>query len=140
MTLAVTIQDQINDVVGEWIREGKMFTAFEVSLSVKHSGVHERHRHMREYIHETIFRLGIQRGDYTRTLMDVGAPEQAWVYHTLGANPYDHVPLERNDRTPVPAHARPRGVRNPQRLSSGISSPWARRSSTRKAAFSHNLS
>jgi hypothetical protein len=125
MTLAASIQDQINDVVAEWIREGKMFTAFEVSLSVKHSGVHERHRHMREYIHQTIFRLGIQRGDYTRTLMDVGAPEQAWVYHTVAANPYEYVPLERSDRTPVPAHARPRGLRNPQRLSSGVSSPFA---------------
>jgi hypothetical protein len=101
-----------------------MFTAFEVSLEVKRRGVHERHRNMREYTHESIFRLGIERGDYTRTLMDVGAPEQAWVYHTLGANPYEYVPLDRTGMAPVPASARPRGVRNPVRLSA-MSSPFA---------------
>jgi hypothetical protein len=54
--------------------------------------------------------------------MDVGAPEQAWVYHTVGANPYDYEPLDRTDM--VPRHARPRGVRNAVRLSA-MSSPFA---------------
>lgn len=124
MTLSTSIQEQINEVVAEWIREGKMFTAFEVSLEVKRRGVHERHRNMREHTHEAIFHLGIQRGDYSRTLMDVGAPEQAWVYHTIASNPYEYVPLDRTDMEVVPAHARPRGVRNPVRLSA-MSSPFA---------------
>jgi hypothetical protein len=124
MTLAANIQEQINEVIAEFIREGKMFTAFEVSLAVKQRGIHERHRNMREFVHETIFRLGIERGDYSRTLMDVGAPEQAWVYHTVGTNPYDYVPLDRTGMETVPQSARPRGVRNPTRLSA-MSSPFA---------------
>src|SRR5262245_16464278 len=125
MAVSNSIQDKINEIVTEWIGAGKMFTAFEVSLEAKKRGAEERHRNMREYEHETIFRLGIERGDYTRTLMDVGAPEQAWVYHTLGGNPYDYVPLDRSDFVQAPAHARPRGVRNPVRLTPGLASPFA---------------
>lgn len=125
MALAGTTQERINEVVADWVSGGKMFTAFEVSLEVKKRGGHERHRNMREFVHETIFRLGIERGDYTRTLMDVGAPEQAWVYHTIDANPYDYVPLDRAGMDAVPAHARPRGVRNPMRLTPGLASPFA---------------
>jgi hypothetical protein len=79
---------------------------------------------MREHTPETIFRLSIERGDYSRTLLDVGAPEQAWVYHTIGSNPYEYVPLDRTGMETVPAHARPRGVRNPVRLSA-MASPFA---------------
>ncbi len=125
MSLDVSIQERINEVVAEWVSGGKMFTAFEVSLEVKKRGVEERHRNMREYVHETIFRLGIERGDYSRTLMDVGAPEQAWVYHTLDRNPYEYVPLDRTGMDPIPASARPRGVRNPMRLTAGLASPFA---------------
>ena len=125
MTLSVEVQELVNQVVSEFVGEGKMFTAFEVSLEVKKRGGQERHRNMREYVHETIFRIGIERGDYSRTLMDVGAPEQAWVYHTVAANPYDYVPLDRTGMDTVPAHARPRGVRNPLKLTPGLSSPFA---------------
>src|SRR5262245_35534198 len=127
MALATTIREQIDEIADEWIHAGKMFTAFEVSLAVKQRGVKERHRNMREYIHEVIHRLGIQRGDYSRTLMDVGAPEQAWVYHTIGANPYEYVPLDRTGMptAPTPASARPRGLRNPVKLASGVSQPFA---------------
>ena len=125
MALATSVQEAINEVVAEWVSGGKMFTAFEVSLEVKKRGVEERHRNLREAVHETIFRLGIERGDYTRTLMDVGAPDQAWVYHTVDQNPYEYVPLDRTGMETVPAHARPRGVRNPVRLTAGLSSPFA---------------
>jgi hypothetical protein len=73
---------------------------------------------MRDYIHQAMLREGVARGDYSRTLMDVGAPEQAWVYHPVGSNPYEYEPLDRtgHDRVSVPASARPRGLRNPARL------------------------
>src|SRR5262245_19074249 len=97
MTLDATTQDLINDVVTEFIEQGRMFTAFEVSLAVKDRGAPYRHRNMRDYVHEVVFRVGGDRGTYTRTLMDVGAPEQAWVYHPLTSNPYEYVPLDRRD-------------------------------------------
>ncbi len=127
MTLGIATQSRIDDIVAQWVREGKMFTAFEVSLAVKEEGVRERHRNMREFIHQSIFRAGVARGDYTRTLMDVGAPEQAWVYHPAGSNPYEYEPLDRSgfakprgQRDGVPS-----GVRNPALLKLGAMAPHA---------------
>jgi hypothetical protein len=127
MTLGMATQSRIDDIVSQWVGEGKMFTAFEVSLAVKDQGIRERHRNMRDYIHESIFRAGVARGDYTRTLMDVGAPQQAWVYHPVGANPYEYEPLDRTgfDRPRVQKADRPRGVRNPSLLKTGALAPSA---------------
>jgi len=127
MTLGMATQSRIDDIVSQWVRDGKMFTAFEVSLAVKEEGVHERHRNMREYVHQAIHNSGIARGDYSRTLMDVGAPEQAWVYHPVGSNPYEYEPLDRtgHDRVRVPRSSLPRGLRNPARLVMGASGTLA---------------
>src|SRR5437867_1093408 len=102
MTLGIATRTRIDALVADWVRQGRMFTAFEVSLAVKAEGVRERHRNMRDDVHEAIHRAGVARGDYTRTLMDVGAPEQAWVYHPVGSNPYEYEPLDRT------GHDRPR--------------------------------
>lgn len=93
---------KITEVVTDWVDEGRMFSAFEVSLAVKEQGVRERHRDMRDQVHEVIFRVGGPRG-YSRTLMDVGAPEQAWVYHPRTASPYRYRPLPRGAGHPAPA-------------------------------------
>ena len=61
MKLAADVQGLVNEIVAEWVSGGKMFTAFEVSLEAKKRGVHERHRNLREFVHEVIFRLGIER-------------------------------------------------------------------------------
>jgi bifunctional DNA-binding transcriptional regulator/antitoxin component of YhaV-PrlF toxin-antitoxin module len=123
MALDPVIQDKITTVVSQWVNEGKMFTAFEVSLAVKEEGVRERHRHMRDTVHEIIFRIGGPNG-YTRTLMDVGAPEQAWVYHPMRSNPYTYRPLNRDGYDPTPADVPtivPSGIRNPIKLVWGSS-------------------
>ena len=125
MTLGTATQSRIDDVVSQWVRDGKMFTAFEVSLAVKEEGVRERHRNMRDYVHQAIYQAGVARGDYSRTLMDVGAPEQAWVYHPISANPYDYEPLDRTGHDRVPRSARPKGLRHALRLAAGLSSPSA---------------
>ncbi len=118
MPLDRTTRQHIHDVVQDWVRQGKMFTAFEVSLAVKERGVRERHRNLRETVHEVIFALGGPEG-YTRTLMDVGAPEQAWVYHPPSSNPYRYRPLNRTGQDPVEADLPTiltNGVRQPSRL------------------------
>ncbi|MEK6234173.1 MAG: hypothetical protein N2C14_05650, partial [Planctomycetales bacterium] len=77
-------------------------------------GVRERHRNMKSHVHEVIAELG--GDDYSRTLMDVGAPAQAWVYHPLTSNPYRYRPLDRSDHDdPVEQDedALPSGLRNP---------------------------
>lgn len=123
MALDPTIRRTITETVKSFISEGKMFTAFEVSLAVKAQGVRERHRNMKELVHEIIFEIGGPE-NYTRTLMDVGAPEQAWLYHRPRDNPYRYVPLPRGDEpasvinddemdTPVEL---PDGIRRPIQL------------------------
>lgn len=91
----------MKEIVYSWLSEGRMFTAFEVSLELKSKGEKLRHRQMKETIHEVIFDIA-PHFDYTRILMDVGAPHPAWVYYPEGQNPYSYLPLERRDHLPVP--------------------------------------
>lgn len=88
-------ENTIREVVKEWVAVGRMFTAFEVSLAAKERGVEERHRNMRNRVHEIIYDEGVNN-NYTRMLMDVGAPEQAWLYYPVGGDPYSYQPLDRN--------------------------------------------
>lgn len=120
------IQQKIDEVVKEFVEAGRIFTAFEVSLAVKEKGVRERHRNMRSYVHESIAEQAGQ--SYTRTLRDVGAPVQAWVYHRLRDSPYEYVPLDRSGHdTPPPTATRgataatAAPLRNPQPLNQATS-------------------
>lgn len=126
MTLDPSTRRKITQVVKQFTEEGKMFTAFEVSLAVKEQGVQQRHRHLKDTVHEVIFEIGGPLG-YTRTLMDVGAPEQAWVYHVPQDNPYNYVPLPRADGKPHPVADAPFlvpiGVRHPVKLNAAVKSP-----------------
>jgi hypothetical protein len=127
MALDPFAKEKIDEVVNEWVNAGRMFTAFEVSLAVKERGVRERHRNLRECVHEAIFRLGGANA-YTRTLMDVGAPEQAWVYHRLYDNPYTYQPLNRKDSASLPADdplVVPDGIKNPVPLAANLAAPAA---------------
>jgi hypothetical protein len=131
MTNDPSIRRVVSQIVKEWVEEGKMFTAFEISLAAKDRGVRERHRNMKNMVHEVIFEYGEPLG-YTRTLRDVGAPEQAWVYHQPGDNPYRYRPLPRHDApgadvdldaTPDVTLVIPNGIRNPIRLATGVKVP-----------------
>jgi hypothetical protein len=95
MAIDRTVRKHIEDVVREWVAQGKMFSAFEVSLAVKERGVQERHRNLRDTVHQIVAEVGGANG-YSRTLCDVGAPVHAWVYHRLRDNPYAYEPLDRS--------------------------------------------
>jgi hypothetical protein len=126
MSLDASTRRQIDGAVKNMLNDGKMFTAFEVSLAVKALGVRERHRNMKDYVHEAIAREATGQS-WSRTLMDVGAPTQAWVYHRLRDNPFLYVPLERDDAKPKrpSAAAQGRTVRNPTPLSADSPAPAA---------------
>lgn len=132
MTNDLIIREKIDEVVKEFVEEGRMFTAFEVSLAVKEKGVRERHRNMRSYVHESIAEQGGQ--SYSRSLRDVGAPVQAWVYHRLRDNPHEYEPLDRTGHVAATAAAT-RGSaavapapRNPKPLSQASSTAPANES------------
>lgn len=133
------LQSKIQRVCDHWLTEGRMFTAFEVSLEVKNQGVRERHRNMKASIHEILAKTGSGL-QYSRTLMDVGAPAQAWVYHKLSDNPYTYIPLDRSgfgdeaksagktsstgsDAQPAPVAT----LRNPRPLQANAASPASNR-------------
>jgi hypothetical protein len=122
MTIHPSIREVITHVVREFTSAGRMFTAFEISLAVKDRGIEERHRNMRDTVHEVIFEAGCPLG-YTRTLRDVGAPDPAWVYHLPEDNPYRYQPLRRYDTANTSADLQadeplvlPAGIRNPIKL------------------------
>ena len=93
MAITQAQRDIIENEVGIWMGASRMFTAFEISRAVKAKGVTLRHREMKEFIHAAIYR---QRSrSYTRTLIDVGAPERAWVYHPMSKNPHSFQALDR---------------------------------------------
>lgn len=110
------------EIVLENVTSARMFTAFEVSLEVqnraKQQGVlPERHRDMKSDIHDAITEHSVlSGGNYIRTLMDVGAEDQAWVYHPQGTDATTtYKPLDRSGHgTAVPpvvtAHASPKSV------------------------------
>jgi hypothetical protein len=80
---------------------------------------------MKQYVHEAIAREGSD-ATWTRTLLDVGAPVQAWVYHKIRANPYTYSPLDRTGLDPKSAaksKANNRKLRNPKPLTADAPEP-----------------
>ena len=103
MSLTHQQQAMIETEVDIWMDAERMFTAFEISRAVKAKGIGLRHREMKDAVHRAI--AAKRSRTYSRTLTDVGAPEQAWLYHPLTKNPHQFTPLQRNDgpsRAPSP--------------------------------------
>ena len=101
----------IQDVTTDWVNDGRMFTAFEVSLEVQkrvraEGGQPERHRHMKTAIHQEMDQY-LQTGLYGQNLQDVGAPDPAFVYHPPGEDPANYTPLSRKDDQQKPTPATP---------------------------------
>lgn len=93
----------ISEVCREKTTAGDLFTAFDISLEVqrraKIAGIPgERHRELKDTIHDTLETYATHNGgEYSRTLMDVGAPEKAFVYHRQQDDPYTlYKPLDRS--------------------------------------------
>ena len=85
MSLTPQQQTMIDAEITIWMDAERMFTAFEISRALKAKGIGLRHGQMKSEIHSTISRKRLRT--YTRSLADVGAPQQAWVYHPTNKNP-----------------------------------------------------
>lgn len=93
-------QDIINAVVKEFITQSRAFTAFDVSLEAKSRGATERHRDMKDFIHQSsVLNDEMQYGNYTKTLVyvgdDGGNKLQAFLYHPTNYDPNSYVPQPR---------------------------------------------
>ncbi|MFO0727690.1 MAG: hypothetical protein U1E65_28180 [Myxococcota bacterium] len=112
----------IDRLATEWVQAKKMFSAFEISLAAKEAGVQARHRELKDYVHEAVAKAA-EGQQYSRTLMDVGAPQQAWVYHPMSESPYAYVPLQRSDRAAPPKKKKLLKLRAPTELRAGAAMP-----------------
>lgn len=107
MALTSDQRAMIEAEVKIWMDAERMFTAFEISRAVKAKGIGLRHREMKRDVHDAI--SARRSRSYTRTMTDVGAPEQAWLYHPISKNPFQFNALQRGDHSgTVAANYRPR--------------------------------
>ena len=100
-------EEIIEQVVDEWLKAGKAFTAFDVTIESQKLGVTKKHVDIKRFIHETIATILDTFSDgsddeehYDRSLIDVGAPEQAFLYHPVGYNINSYEPMDRDDNDP----------------------------------------
>jgi hypothetical protein len=85
----------IEEICDEWTREGRLFTAYDVSREARQRGTWERHRHMKNAVHSLHQSGGLGRR-YTRTLVRIpGAPASAWLYHRVDVPSSFYPPLRR---------------------------------------------
>jgi hypothetical protein len=107
-----TVTRQIlEDVIRGKVDRGEMFTAFEISLEAQQRGVTERHRHLKQAIHQ-YFEGGHMGGVYTRTLIHIPeAPQAAWLYHRTVDDPALFRPLDRSRMRPARSGAGQRAPR-----------------------------
>lgn len=82
----VATQTLLETIIEEKVQAGEMFTAFDITMESKSRGETERHRHIKHVVHD-YYESGRFPTDYTRTLLNVGAPEQAFVYHRTVDDP-----------------------------------------------------
>lgn len=83
--------DLISEVIEQLTDGAEMFTAFDVSRKVQslaksRGEAPERHRHMKNEIHDQMQAL-VDTGVYQKTTVDVGAPVQPFLYYPDGADP-----------------------------------------------------
>ncbi len=81
-----TLEDTVRSVVKDFITNEVLFTALDVSNSVKQSLPHAKHREVREVV-RGMFSTDIETSDWARTPINVtlsdGTTTEALLYHPL---------------------------------------------------------
>ena len=79
------LNDVVSGIVNEWITQEKLFTALDVSLEVKKTLPHARHREVRDVVRSEYTTM--QNANYGKTDIDVtlddGSTTKAVLYHPL---------------------------------------------------------
>lgn len=91
----------ISSVIDSKVLNEELFTAFDVSLEVKSKCAAAnlkplRHGEMKSAIHEYLMYQYVSAGLYNRKIHDVGAPEKAFLYYPLNADPNMYVSMDRS--------------------------------------------
>ena len=112
----------INDIIEQWLDQGRAFTAYEVTLEARKQGEKGRHKDLKNIIHlDTSLQDAVNFGDYLKTNVDVGASTKAILYHpdTYDPTSYQALPKADEPSTPVQVPVTPAT----SVLSSGTSTP-----------------
>ena len=79
------LSDVIQAIIGDWVKEEKLFTALDVSVEVKQTMPYARHREVRDIVRAEY--ASMQNSSYGRTDIDVtladGTAAKAILYHPL---------------------------------------------------------
>lgn len=78
-------QQIVEQITLEFVHQGLMFTAKDVTDEAKRRGADERHLHMKNVVHETMKNLG--NSDFERTLVPIlNVRDEAFLYHKKGTD------------------------------------------------------
>lgn len=84
----------INEIIEQWLDQGRAFTAYEVTLEARKQGEKGRHKDLKESIHsDSSLKDAVEFGDYVKTNVDVGASSKAILYHPDTYDPTSYQPL-----------------------------------------------
>jgi hypothetical protein len=113
MTTLTSTTDQIlRNTLSAWTTQGRAFTAFEVSLEARNQGCTERHREMKDLIHEVMDYI-LSFGGYRQTIVPVGTENgqrlEAILYHPKNFAPSQYQPLQRGRSRPATPSPQPVG-------------------------------
>jgi hypothetical protein len=102
------VATHVEAVIEKWTQEGRAFTKLEVTREVQNRLVENkqpfvRHRDIKDYYRQSPALKAALMGDYKATLRDVGAQEDAWVYHPSNYDPTQYQPLDRQNGAHLPA-------------------------------------
>jgi len=79
----------VEEIVYEFVKAGRMFTAFDVTREAKARGADESHTHMKGSVHA--MQDYMEDHGYERTLIDVGMQVKPWLYYPELMDPDDYV-------------------------------------------------
>ncbi len=84
----------LEQIVREKCGRGEMFTAFDISCLAQQLGCAERHRQMKQVVHEA-YTNGLMGPDYERVLVHIPGAEPAWLYYHEDDDPNLYGPMRR---------------------------------------------
>ena len=107
----VSVPQEVNDVVAEFVSQNKVFTAYDVTVAARKRTSHNvRHADVRQAVtgiinNDTTNRVA-NAADYVMTLLSLNIPSkgnpQALVYHPMNVDPYTHPMAMQNTVAPAP--------------------------------------
>ena len=85
----------IRDVIADKVSKNNAFTAFDITMQSKKKGMDDRHRNVKEIIHQILWD---EYPSYQKALIDVpGAPVQPFLYFPQGYDINDYIPMDREE-------------------------------------------